>query len=42
MKKGGMIMANHETNTATEQEESKIPDYWEILEKIAGNLEEWA
>ena len=25
-----------------EQEEGKIPDYWEILEKIAGNLEEWA
>ena len=25
-----------------EQEEAKIPDYWQILEKIAGNLEEWA
>ena len=24
-----------------EQEEAKIPDYWQILEKIAANLEEW-
>ena len=24
-----------------EQEEAKIPDYWQILEKIAENLEEW-
>ena len=24
-----------------EQEEAKIPDYWQILEKIAANMEEW-
>ena len=24
-----------------EQEEAKIPDYWQILEKIASNVEEW-
>ena len=25
-----------------EQEEAKIADYWQILEKIAENMEEWA